>query len=327
MTDLRRLTPLRSLRTARRPARVGLILSCASKGRCGYEGVLVTEQIKFPKRTVPRLTPEEECELSHRWRDERDEGARDRIVSAHLDLIRGALSRLKGAGLSREDLFQDGVIGLLKAADRFNPDEGVRFSTYASYWVRAEMQASMGGGAGPVRVPRSHESQKVATWFYRVRAKVERDVAIGLCDAPEDGFDREAARRMGVCPDQINSLLTIAQNRPVQIRQQSGGDPEEDQGVLLFSELTPETVLAAQQRQALFSKLIRDACAGLPERDREVIERRYLKEDPETFQSIADRFGLTRERIRQIEVRALRIIQRRLQEHRGIRRIISEIHD
>jgi len=280
--------------------------------------------VNFPPRTVPRLTPEQERDLALRWRDERDEAARDRIVNAHLDLVRGVLGRLKGTDLSREDLFQDGVIGLIKAVDRFDPDEGVRFSTYATYWVRAEIQTSMGLETGPVRIPRSHESNKVATWFYRVRARVESDIALGLCPPPPDGVEREVARRMGICPDQISSLLGLAQSRGLPIRSQTGDGGEEDEGVLLFSDDTPERSLGAKERQTLFEKAIRDACAELPDRDREVIERRYLSEEPDTFQTIAEGFGLTRERIRQIEVRALRSIQKKLRDHRGIRRLVAD---
>lgn len=284
---------------------------------------MTSDRVNFPARTVPRLTPDEERSLALRWREKGDAVARDRIVHAHLDLVRGFIGRLKGTSLSREDLFQDGVIGLVKAVDRFDPNEGVRFATYASYWVRAEIQTAMGLEGGPVRVPRSHEANKVATWFQRVRARIESEIALGHLAPPPDGVERETARRMGVCPDSISTLLGIAQSRGLPIRSQSG-DPEEEEGVLLFSEATPETLLNARQRQDLFSQAIRDACAELPERDREVIERRYLTETPETFQTIAEGFGLTRERVRQIEVRALRRIQKKLSAHKGIRRLVSE---
>ena len=284
------------------------------------------ERVNLPERTVPRLTPDEERSLALRWREHGDTVARDRIVQAHIDLVRGFIGRLKGTSISREDLFQDGVIGLVKAVDRFDPNEGVRFSTYANYWVRAEIQTAMSSEGGPVRVPRSHEANKVATWFQRVRARIESEIALGHLEPPPDGVEREAARRMGVCPDSISTLLGIAQSRGLPIRSQSG-DPEEAEGGLLFSEATPETLLNAQQRQNLFSQAIRDACAELPDRDREVIERRYLTETPETFQTIAEGFGLTRERVRQIEVRALRRIQKKLSAHKGIRRLVSETPD
>jgi RNA polymerase sigma-32 factor len=272
----------------------------------------------------PRLSPEEERELALRWRDQRDEAARDRIVSAHLDLVRGVISRIRGADLSREDLFQDGVIGLMKAVDRFDPGEGTRFSTYASYWVRAEVQSALGETGGPVRIPRSHEANRVATWFHRVRSRVESDVALGLCPPPEDGVEREAARRMGVDPEEISALLSLVQARGIPVMTQSASDEDREEGVLLISDLTPERLLADRQRQAIFADALRAACAELSDRDREVIERRYLTEEPETFQAIADRFGLTRERIRQIEVRALRSIHRKLLERRGFRRLISD---
>ena len=259
-----------------------------------------------------------------RWRDDRDEAARNRIVSAHLDLVRGVLSRLKRLDISREDLFQDGVIGLMKAVDRFDPDEGVRFSTYATYWVRAEIQTAIGSGAGPVRVPRSHEATKVATWFHRVKARVESDIALGLCGPPLDGVERETARRMGIPPDQISSLLGLSTAKGIAIRSQLGEIEEGDEGVLLYSNITPEAALGEKEYQSVIVQAIRDVCATLPERDREVIERRYLQEDPETFQVIADDFGLTRERVRQIEARALKHIHRKLFRNRSIRELVIE---
>lgn len=283
--------------------------------------------VQYPTRKVPRLSPDEERELALRWRNTRDEAARDRILNAHLDLVRGVLGRLRGKDLPREDLFQDGVIGLIKAIDRFDPDEGVRFSTYASYWVRAEIQTSMGLDAGPVRIPRSHNANKVATWYHRVRARIESDIALGLCAPPDDGVEREAARRMGICPDKIFSLLGLAHSKGVPIRTQNSDGVEEDGGVLLFSDSTAETSLGERERQALFARAIWEACADLPERDREVIERRYLSEDPVTFQTIADGFGLTRERVRQIELRAFRSIRRKLATYKGIRHLVADGSD
>lgn len=282
-----------------------------------YQGTL-------PRSRLPRLSPEEERELALRWREGGDEAARDRIVSAHLDLVRGVIGRLKGADVSREDLFQDGVIGLMKAVDRYDPDEGTRFSTYAAYWVRAEIQSALGENGGPVRIPRSHEANRVGTWYHRARARVESEIALGLRPAPEDGIERETARRMGIDPEQISALLSLVQAKGVPVMTQSGSEEDREEGVILVSELTPERLLAERQRQSILAEALRDACAELSDRDREVIERRYLTEEPETFQAIADRFGLTRERIRQIEVRALRSIHRKLLERRGIRRLVTD---
>jgi len=276
---------------------------------------------------MPRLSPEEERDLALRWRGKREMVARDRLITAHLDMVRGAIGRIRGAVVSREDLFQDGVLGLFKAVDRFDPEEGTRFSTYAAFWIRAEIQNSLGAGSGPVRIPRSHEGNRVATWYSRAKTRVEADIATGRVQEPQDGVERETARRMGICPDKISSLLSLVGGRTIPVITQDTGDQEEGEGHQLISHLTPEVILAGQERQEVFRRVIADACDTLSDREREVITRRYLSEDPETFQSIADTFGLTRERIRQIEVRALRLIRKRICENRGLRRVLLETSD
>lgn len=273
---------------------------------------------------VAKVSPEEERDLALRWRHGQDMAARDRLVSAHLDMVRGMIGRIRGADISRDDLFQDGVLGLFKAVDRFDPDEGTRFSTYAAFWVRAEVQASLAAGSGPVRIPRSHEGNRVATWYSRARSRLEADIATGRARHPEDGLERETARRMGVCPDRISSLLSLVGGRSVPIVTQESGEREEGEAHQLISHLTPEHLLADRERQHLFRQAIKEACDALSPREREVIMRRYLSDEPETFQTIADAFGLTRERIRQIEVKALRVIRKKICEKRGIRRLLID---
>jgi RNA polymerase sigma-32 factor len=273
---------------------------------------------------IARLSPEEERDLVLRWRNDQDISARDRLVTAHLDMVRGAIGRVRGADISRDDLFQDGVLGLFKAVDRFDPDEGTRFGTYAAFWVRAEVQTSLGAGSGPVRIPRSHEGTRVATWYSRARSRLEADIATGRSPEPEDGVERETARRMGICPDRISALLSLVNGRSVPVITQESGEWEEGEGHQLISHLTPEHILANQERQEFFRQAIKEACDALSPREREVILRRYLTDEPETFQSIADAFGLTRERIRQIEVKALRVIRRKLCEKRGIRWLLVD---
>jgi RNA polymerase sigma-32 factor len=272
---------------------------------------------------VVRITAQEERDLLLRWREEGDLRARDRVITGHLDVVRGVLSRMRRTDLSREDLFQDGVVGLFKAADRFDPDEGTRFSTYAAFWVRAEIQAAIGADTGAVRVPRSHEGHRVMTWYARTLSRLEADVATGRAENPKDGLERETARRMGVCPEQISTLLSLVRARSVPVITQTS-DETEGEGHLPVSDLTPERILGERERQALFIRCIAEACEDLPDREREVIARRHLTEEPETFQSIGETFGLTRERIRQIETRALRTIRKRLCEKRGLKRVLID---
>jgi len=268
-----------------------------------------------------RLSPEEERDLAIRWCRDGDMAARDRIVRAHFDLVRGVIARLRSRARSPEDLFQDGVMGLMRALDRFDPDNGNRFSTYAVFWVRAEIQNAIGQTAGLIRVPRSEKTQKVFAWYQQTRARVESDVALGLIPPPPDGVERETARRIGLCPDQIRSLLTLTQLQEIPVETHPGSDDPGDErpGRVLYTEETPETQLFGEQSRALYRRLIEEGLADLKPREREVLERRHLSEEPETLQMIAEEFGLTRERIRQIEMRAFEKLRRRLRGNRGLR--------
>jgi RNA polymerase sigma-32 factor len=268
-----------------------------------------------------RLSPEEERELALRWRRDGDLAARDRIIRAHFDLIRGVIARLRSRARSPEDLFQDGVMGLMRALDRYDPDNGNRFSTYAVFWVRAEIQNAIGQTAGLIRVPRSEKTQKVFAWYQQTRARVESDVALGRIPLPEDGIEREAARRIGLCPDQIRSLLTLTQLQEIPVETHPGSEDPSDErpGRVLYTEETPETELFGEQSRTLFRSLVEDGLAELKPREREVLERRHLFDEPQTLQMIAEEFGLTRERIRQIEVRALEKLRRRLRGNRTLR--------
>jgi RNA polymerase sigma-32 factor len=276
-----------------------------------------------------RLSPEEEKGLALRWRNEGDLKARDRIVRAHFDLVRGVIGRLRSKARSPEDLFQDGVLGLMRALDRFDPESGNRFSTYAVFWVRAEIQNALGQTSGLIRVPRSEKTQKVIAWYQQTRARVEAEVALGLIPLPTDGVEREAARRIGLCPDQIRGLLTLTllQEIPVETHPSSEDPGDERPGRVLYTEVTPETELYGDQSRTLFRKLVEEGLSELKPREREVLERRHLLDEPETLQVIAEDFGLTRERIRQIEVRALDKLRRRLKANRTLRDTLASQTD
>jgi len=268
-----------------------------------------------------RLSLEEERALAHRWRQDGDCRARERLIRAHFDLVRGVISRLRTRARSPEDLFQDGVVGLMKAVDRFDPENGNRFSTYAVFWVRAEIQNAIGQTSSLIRVPRSEKTQKVFAWYQLTRARVEADVALGRILPPADGVEREAARRIGLCPDQIRSLLALTHIQEISVETHPSSEDNGDDrpGRVLFTEETPETQLSFEESHAMFRRMVRDGLSDLKPRERAILERRHLKDEPETLQVIALEFGLTRERIRQIEVRALEKLRKRLRGNRGLR--------
>ena len=258
------------------------------------------------------LSRERETELARAWRVDQDQAALDTLVSAYLRLVASIAGKYARFGLSRDDLVQEGVFGLLQAAQKFDPERGFRFGTYASWWVRAAIQRYMLDNWSIVRFATSHNRKKLFFELRGVLKKIEQasDDPAGttLIDA--------AAAELGVEAREVEALMPMLRGQDMSLDMPLGDDGDMSLLELLEDEAdrTEESVAMANTSRAR-SRWLNLALTGLQDRDAYIVRRRYLGEEKETLSAIADDLGVTKERVRQLETRALGQVRVFLEEN------------
>jgi RNA polymerase sigma-32 factor len=248
----------------------------------------------------PVLSREEELALALEYQKTKSPEARDRLTRSMLRYIVSVAARYQSGGLSLSDLVADGVVGVLHALDKFEPERGHRFVTFASYWVRAEIVSSIFRHRSLVRsgAPRA-----------KLLFKLRRESARIASEQGESAEAMEAlAERMGVSRMQLDGLLARMQRRDVSLDSPAGG---EEGGADLVQSLpepgpSPEDDLSARQTSKGVPEAVRDALDSLDDRERLIAERRLLAapEEELTLAEIGRALSVSRERARQLEVRA-----------------------
>ena len=252
-----------------------------------------------------------EIALARAWRDEGDSRARDRLILAHRRLALGAVARLGGkAGTStHDDLMQQAYLGLMKAADRFDPDKGVRFSTYARWWIRAEVQDYRIRNWSMVQVGSSAAQKMVHVHARRLENQFGQEQ--GRSPGGEE-LEARLATAMGLPRERIAVLRErmAVRDVPLDIRPQDDDDAGEPLDIVDETCADPEReALDRLSGEKLQSRLL-CGLAELPLRERAILNDYYLADPPRTLSDLAREHGISRERVRQIREQGMRKLRR-----------------
>ena len=263
-------------------------------------------------RKFPMLEPGQEFMLAKRWREHGDRDAAQDLVTSHLRLVAKIAMGYRGYGLPIGEVISEGNVGLMQAVKRFDPDKGFRLATYAMWWIRASIQEYILRSWSLVKMGTTANQKKL---FFNLR-KAKSQIS-----ALEDGDLRPEqvaaiARKLGVPEDDVinmNRRLSgdASLNAPLR------GDEAESsewQDWLVDDSASQESILAESEELENRRGALREAMNVLNDRERRIFEARRLSEDPITLEALSDEFGVSRERVRQIEVRAFEKVQKAVQE-------------
>jgi len=258
---------------------------------------------------APLLDAVREHELALRWRDHRDERALHELITAYVRLVVAMAARFRHYGLPMSDLVQEGNVGLMQAAMRFEPEREVRFSTYASWWVRSAMQDFVLRNWSIVRTGTTSAQKSLFFNLRRLRARIG-DVGDATMSAAARA---QVARALGVAESDVESMASrlSAPDRSLNAPMSENGE-DEWQDFLADDALDPEAEVALNRDAEARVHLVQDAMADLNERERLIIRERKLEEDAKTLEALGEQLGISKERVRQIEGNALAKLKRSL---------------
>jgi RNA polymerase sigma-32 factor len=262
-------------------------------------------------RQFPMLEPQEEYMLAKSWREHGDRDAAHRLVTSHLRLVARIAMGYRGYGLPVGEVISEGNVGLMQAVKRFDPDKGFRLATYAMWWIRAAIQEYILRSWSLVKMGTTAAQKKL---FFNLRKIKGQMKALEEGDLRPDQVKR-IATQLGVTEDDVVSMNRrlggdSSLNAPVRNDSESG----EWQDWLVDDTVDQETALAQSEEKENRHTMLNDALKGLNERERRVFQARRLAEEPLTLEELSAEFGVSRERIRQIEVRAFEKVQKAVQK-------------
>jgi len=263
-------------------------------------------------RKFPMLEPEEEFMLAKRWQEHEDSDAAHRLVTSHLRLVTRIAMGYRGYGLPIGEVISEGNVGLMQAVKRFEPEKGFRLATYAMWWIRASIQEYILRSWSLVKMGTTAAQKKL---FFNLRRMKGQIRALEEGDLRPDQV-KKIATTLGVPEDDVISMNRrlggdASLNAPVRADAEGGGEWQDwlvDEGPDQEERLVESEELS--QRKAYLEK----AMATLNDRERRIFEARRLAEEPATLEDLSEEFGVSRERIRQIEVRAFEKVQAAVQK-------------
>jgi RNA polymerase sigma-32 factor len=257
-------------------------------------------------RRFSMLEPHEEYMLAKRWREHGDRGAAHKLVTSHLRLVAKVAMSYRGYGLPISEAISEGNVGLMQAVERFEPEKGFRLATYAVWWIKAAIQEYILRSWSLVKMGTTVNQKKV---FFNLRKAQSK---ISILDDGDMRLDQVKiiARRIGVTEtDVIYMNRRLGGDATLNAAIRENGNSGEWQDRLVDESPDQETTLAASEEFDNRRKTLSDALTVLNERERRIFETRRLAEEKITLAELAEEFGVSRERVRQIEVRAFEKVQ------------------
>lgn len=257
----------------------------------------------------PILEKEEEYMFAYRLRDEGDVDAAHQLVTSHLRLVAKIAMGYRGYGLPVADLISEGNIGLMKAVKKFDPDKGFRLSTYAIWWIKASITEYVLKSWSMVKMGTVASQKKL---FFSLR-RMKNQLKIydnGELSDEQAGMISEA---VGATEEEVQHMNRRLHSRDLSLNaplSQTEDGAAEFQDTLVDERPNPESLVGASEEMSVRSGMLERALAELPERERHILIERRLKDDPVTLEELGEQYGISRERIRQLEVRAFDKIQK-----------------
>ncbi len=262
-------------------------------------------------RRYPMLEAEEECVLATRWREQGDADAAHKLVTSHLRLVVKIAVGYRGYGLPVSEIISEGNVGLMQAAKRFDPQQGFRFATYAMWWIKAAIHEYILRSWSLVKIGTTANQKKL---FFNLRKAKSKIAALEEGDMHPDQV-KLIAQRLGVTERDV-----VEMNRrlggDVSLNAQMRDDPDSGEWqdwLVDEGSADQESRVVESEESENRKKALAEALSVLNARERRIFEARRLAEDPSTLEDLASAFGISRERVRQIEVRAFQKVQRAAQ--------------
>jgi len=258
-------------------------------------------------RKFPLLEPEEEYMLAKRWREHEDPNAARKLVTSHLRLVAKIAMGYRGYGLPVSEIISEGNVGLMQAVKRFEPDKGFRLATYAMWWIRAAIQEYILRSWSLVKLGTTAAQKKL---FFNLRKAKNKINAIEEGDLTPEHLT-EIADKLGVSKEEVTSMNRRLSAPDSSLNAPLRSDSESEwQDWIADETLDQETRMAEREELGERHELLSSALGELTERERDIIEARRLREDPATLEDLSQKYGVSRERVRQIEVRAFEKLQK-----------------
>ncbi len=261
-------------------------------------------------RKFPLLSPEDEYMFAKRWQQHEDPEAARRLVTSHLRLVAKIAMGYRGYGLPVSEIVSEGNVGLMQAVKRFDPDKGFRLATYAMWWIRAAIQEYVLRSWSMVKMGTTAAQKKL---FFNLRKAKSNIGAIEEGDLTP-AHTAKLADQLGVTETEVTEMNRRLSGPDSSLNAPLRSESESEwQDWLADDTIDQETRLAEREEMGDRHALLQDAMRDLTDREREIITARRLQDEPATLEDLSQKYGVSRERVRQIEVRAFEKLQRGMQ--------------